>query len=123
MKKSKLFFTALFAISALNAISVSNVEAASTSTLSKQAQEAALKAGPEKMIRFSFKKYLYKRNYDNPQDVYAVRQHINNLYPNRSDLQTKACCALGECLVENNRCTKDQASCIVQFMMSLEGKR
>ena len=124
MKKSKLFLTALFAISALNTVHVSDVEAASTSAVSSRAREAALKIGPEKMIRFEFaeKRQLGNINYKSREGVSFVQKQLVDLYPDRPDLYKRAACVIGECLNEEGKYTQKEIERVVGYIMKLTEK-
>ena len=119
MKKNKLFFTALFAVSMLNTINASVSKATTANTLSRHARETAIEIGPENMMKFAFRDYLHSADYRSRKGVSAVQRHIVNLYPDRPDLYRRAACALGECLKVDGRYTQGEINRVVKYITEL----
>lgn len=117
MKKNRTFLIFLLTLLSISTFGSNLCLALSTSTLDQQAIKTALEVGPENMIRFGFRDYLYKTDYKNPREVHKVQQHIANLYPNRPDLYKRAACTLGKCLDESGKYTKSESERVVKYII------
>ena len=120
MKKNRLVVGAMLLTLVL---SMSNLSVGLCTSASDDAYtlEVARKLGPEKMIKWSFGKFLRKEDYTNPESVYIVRQYIRDeLYPGDQVAFRTAVCTLGKCLEEDERYTKKQADKVVKFMLNFK---
>lgn len=122
MKKSRLFLIfSLLLFTMFNILYINTSKATSTSTLSTRAREAAIRIGPERMMKFGFdqKEHLGNVNYRNQKEVSAVQKHLVDLYPDRPDLYKRAACALGECLRESGKYTEKEVERVVWYITKL----